>query len=115
MRHRWAKMHSLHTMLLHRDAGLAEILPGSGACRELPGREVLRAGLAAVHLAQGVKGRKEAENKKGRSPAPGFGDADKEKKGLLSPLLLLFRRPENDAAACDRDQVELQGQAVAVL
>jgi hypothetical protein len=36
-------------------------------------------------------------------------------RGLLSPLLLLFRRPENDPAACDRDQVELQGQAVAVL
>jgi hypothetical protein len=35
----------------NRDAGLAEILPGSGACRGLPGREVLCAGLAAIHLA----------------------------------------------------------------
>ncbi len=57
-------------------------------------------------------GPQEADDKKGRSPAPGFGD---KKKGLLSPLLLLFRCPENDAAACDRDQVELQGQALAVL
>src|SRR5580704_7592986 len=109
MRHRWTKMHSLHAMLLHRDAGLAEILPGIGACRGLPGREVLRAGLAAVHLAQGLNGRKEVDHEKGRSPAPGFGDADKKKKGLLSPLLLLFRCPENDPAACDREQIELQG------
>src|ERR1700732_4119858 len=37
------------------------------------------------------------------------------KKGLLSPLLLLLRHPENDAAACDRKQIELQGEALAVL
>src|ERR1700730_6471741 len=103
MRHRWTKMRPLHAMLLHRDAGLAEILPGSCTCRGLPGRDVLCAGLAAVHLAQGLNGRKEEDNEKGRIPAPGFGDVDK-KKGLLSPLLLLFRCPENDAAACDRDQ-----------
>jgi hypothetical protein len=61
-----------------------------------------------------MNGRKEADNKKGRSPAPGFGDADK-KKGLLSPLLLLLRCAKDDAAACDRKQIELQGQALAVL
>jgi hypothetical protein len=63
--------------------------------------------LAAVQLAQGLNGRKEADNKKGRSPTPGFGDAEKKKKGLLSPLLLLFRCAKDDAAACDRKQIEL--------
>jgi hypothetical protein len=70
--------------------------------------------LAAVHLAQGLNGWKEVDNEKGRSPNPGFGATDR-KKGLLSPLLLLFRRPENDAAACGREQIELQGQTLAVL
>jgi hypothetical protein len=52
-------------------------------------------------------------DEKGRSPGSGFGGANK-KKGLLSPLLLLLRHPEDDAAAGDRDQVELQGQALTV-
>ncbi len=59
-------------------------------------------------------GPREVDDEKGRSPAPGFGDADK-KKELLSPLLLLLRCAKDDAAACDRKQIELQGQALADL
>ena len=40
----------------------------------------------------------------GANPAP-----------LRSGLIVLLRFAENDPAACDREQVELQGQALAVL
>ena len=36
--------------------GWRKFYPGVAPAGDLPGREVLRAGLAAVHLAQGLKG-----------------------------------------------------------
>src|ERR1700730_6665293 len=89
MRHRWTKMRPLHAMLLHRDAGLAEILPGIGTCRGLPGCEILCAGLAAVHLAQGLNGWNPARSFLRGMP----GGWDRNRRGL-APKRWITRKAE---------------------